>query len=177
MICSACVTRQTLKELVNRHGLRGTCSYCKNTGTAVERKFLFDYIYERVRENVAAEDDLSRYEHDLIYELGSDVIDVNSYDIVLMEWFSLGDEVFFDDLCNGVPQDFKINVRGKKTHFYSDDGLLERNFYENRWAKFIDDIRHSHRFFNPSASGFLDAVFKLLVLDDDALKPEVTRPS
>ncbi|MGE8454357.1 MAG: RES domain-containing protein [Pseudomonadales bacterium] len=175
MICSACVTHQTLTDLVNRHGLLDTCSYCKNTKTVVETKFLFDYIYERVRENVAAEDDLSSFEHASIYEIGSDDITVASYDIVLMEWFNLENEVFFDDLCNDVPEDFKINSQGNETHFYDDDGLLERNFYEDRWAKFIDDIRHTHRFFNPNARGFLDAVFKLLVSDNNELKPQIIR--
>lgn len=175
MICSSCVSPQPLKDLANRHGLIGTCSYCKSSGTAVETKLLFDYIYERVRENVAAEDDLSDFEHTSIYELGSDEIAVNSYDIVLMEWFNLGDEVYFDDLCDGVPDDFKINSNGNVTHFYCDDGLLERNFYEDRWAKFIDDIRHAHRFFNPNARGFLDSAFRLLVAERDELKPEVIR--
>lgn len=175
MICSSCVSPKPLKDLVNRHGLLGTCSYCKSNGTVVETKLLFDYIYERVRENVAAEDDLSDFEHASIYELGSDDIAVNSYDIVLMEWFNLEDEVYFDDLCNGVPDDFKINSNGNETHFYCDDGLLERNFYEDRWAKFIDDIRHAHRFFNPNARGFLDSAFRLLVSEKDELKPEVIR--
>ncbi len=175
MICSACVTPQVLKDLVSRHGSLGTCSYCNETGVAVESKLLFDYIYERVKENVAAEDDLSSYEHGLIYELGSDEISVSDYAIVLMEWFNLGDEVYFDDLCDGVPAEFKINSRGMETHFYIDDGLLERNTYEARWATFIDDIRHAHRFFNPNAKAFLDEVFKLLVSDDDQLKFEVIR--
>lgn len=63
MICSACVTPKVLKNLVNHHGLLGTCSYCNKSTTAVESKFLFNYIYERVKENIAAEDDLSSYEH------------------------------------------------------------------------------------------------------------------
>lgn len=175
MICYACVTPQVLKDLVNRYGSPATCSYCNKTGIAVESKFLFDYIYERVKENVAAEDDLSSYELGLIYEIGFDEIPVSSYDSVLMDWFNLGDEVYFDDLCNRVPAEFKINSRGEETHFYIDDGLLERNIYEDRWATFIDDIRHAHRFFNPNAGAFLDAVFKLLVSDDDQLKLEVIR--
>lgn len=175
MICSACVTPQALKDLVNHHGLPGTCSYCKKLATAVESKFLFNYIYDRVKENIAAEDDLSSYEHNLVYELGADDIAVTSYDIVLMEWFNLGEEVYFDELCNGVPDDFKVNSRGHKTHFYNDDGFLERNYYEDRWAKFIDDIRHTHRFFNPNARGFLDSVFKLLASDNDELKHDVVR--
>lgn len=113
---------------------------------------------------MAAEDDLSSFEHASIYEIGSEDITVASYDIGLMEWFNLVNEVFFDDLCNDVPEDFKINSQGNETHFYDDDGLLERNFYKDRWAKFIDDIRHTHHFFNPNARGFLDAVFSFLCL-------------
>lgn len=175
MICSACVTPQTLKDLVNSNGLLGPCRYCNKVGTTISKSVLFNYIFERVRENVAAEDDLSDFEHDLIYELGSDEINVTSYDIVLSEWFNLGDEVYFDDLCDAVPADFKVNIRGKETHFYSDDGLLERNFYEVRWDEFINGIKHAHRFFNPNARGFLDDVFKLLVTTGDVLKPEVVR--
>jgi len=175
MICSACVTPQPLRDFIDSKGLLGHCSNCNQSGQAVEKQVLFDYIYDRVRENVAGEDDLSDYEHALIYELGSDAISVDTYDIVLSEWFNLGDEVYFDDLCNGVPEDFKINIRGKETHFYNDDGLLERNFYEDRWDKFIDDIKHAHRFFNQNARSFLDSVFKLLVTANDELKPEVIR--
>lgn len=175
MICSACVTPQPLRDLIDTKGLLGNCSYCNQSRQAVEKRVLFDYIYDRVRENVAGEDDLSYYEHDLIYELGSDAINVDTYDIVLSEWFNLGNEVYFEDLCNGVPESFKINTRGNDTHFYNDDGLLERNFYENRWDNFIHDIRHAHRFFNPNARGFLDSVFRLLVTANDELKPEVIR--
>ncbi len=175
MICSACVTPKTLKDFVSHNGLPGTCSYCHKTVIAVETAFLFDYIYSRVKENLAAEDDLSSYEHGMLYEVGADDIEVNSCDIVLAEWFELGDEVYFDDLYAKVPDNFKINTRGQETHFYRDDGLLERNFFEDRWSEFIDDIKHAHRFFNPNARGFLDSVFKLLVSESGELKPEVLR--
>jgi len=106
---------------------------------------------------------------------GADDIAVQGIDIVLSEWFELGDEPYFDDLLAGVPPEFNTNTRGHETHFYSDDGLLERNFYEDRWAAFIEDIRHAHRFFNPKARGFLDAVFAFLLLDETTLKPECVR--
>nr|WP_315463327.1 RES domain-containing protein [uncultured Rhodoferax sp.] len=169
------MTPKTLKDFVSHNGLPGTCSYCHKTVIAVETAFLFDYIYSRVKENLAAEDDLSSYEHGMLYEVGADDIEVNSCDIVLAEWFELGDEVYFDDLYAKVPDNFKINTRGQETHFYRDDGLLERNFFEDRWSEFIDDIKHAHRFFNPNARGFLDSVFKLLVSESGELKPEVLR--
>ncbi|MDG2524203.1 RES family NAD+ phosphorylase [Stenotrophomonas sp. HITSZ_GD] len=175
MICSGCVTSQTLKGLVERSGEAGACSYCGNAGTTVESNTLFDYIYSRVKENVASEDDLSSYEHAMLYEGGSDEIEVNTYDIVLMEWFNLGEEVYFDDLLAQAPADFKIDSRGNETHFFNDNGLLERNVYEDRWGNFIDDIRHVHRFFNPNARAFLDSVFKLLISETQELKPEVIR--
>lgn len=175
MICSACVTHRSLKDLVNRNGQLGTCRHCKNTGTTVETKFLFDYIYDRVRENVAAEGDLSYFEHAMLYECGSDEIAVSTYDVIFEDWFGLQDEVFYEELCDSVPDDFKINSHGDDTHFYQDTGLLEHNFYEIKWADFIDEIRHAHRFFNPNARSFLDSVFKFLVSINGELKPEVIR--
>lgn len=175
MICLDCVTPEPLKMLVAQHGRPDNCQYCNKVGTAVETKFLFEYIYERVEENIAAEDDLSGFEHVMLYECGAHDVAVQTIDIVLMEWFNLGDEPYFDDLYDGVPSEFKVNHRGQETHFYSDDGLLERNFYEDRWAKFIEDIRHVHRFFNPTARDFLDSVFSFLSVDRHELKPDFLR--
>ncbi len=175
MICLDCVTPEPLKKLVAQYGRPDNCRYCNKVGTAIKTKFLFEYIYERVEENIAAEDDLSGFEHVMLYDCGADDVAVQTIDIVLMEWFSLGGEQYFDDLCDGVPPEFKVNHRGQETHFYSDDGLLERNFYEDRWAKFIEDIRHVHRFFNPTARDFLDSVFSFLSVDGHELKPDFLR--
>lgn len=175
MICIDCVKPESLKKHIALNGQTHGCQYCGKTGTAVAPDFLFGYIYDRVRENVADEDGLSQFEHGMIYEVGADDIAVQSIDIVLSEWFDLGEEPYFDDPLNGVPPEFKINARGHETHFYSDDGLLERNFYEDRWSALIEDIRHAHRFFNPKARGFLDAVFSFLLTDEATLKPECVR--
>ena len=175
MICLACVTHPSLRDLISCNGKFGTCRYCRNDGTTIKTKFLFDYIYECVRENVAVEDDLSHFEHAMLYECGSDEIEISTYDVIFEDWFNLEGEVFTDELCDRVPEDFKINNHGKETHFYKDTGLLEHNFYENKWANFIDEIRHAHRFFNPNARSFLDSVFKFLVSSNDELKPEVIR--
>lgn len=175
MICLDCVTPQPLKRLFDQHGKTGSCKYCGKDGRAIEAQTLFGYVYKRVEENVAAESDLSGYEHGLLYECGADDIAVQTIDIVLMEWFELEEEPYFDDLCNGVPPAFKINEAGDETHFYSDEGLLERNFYEDKWARFIDNISYSHRFFNPTASEFLDSVFSFLSDEAGALKTECLR--
>lgn len=175
MICINCVTPRPLKNLIVEHGLLANCQYCNTSGTAVEATRLFDYIYERVKENIASEDDLSDFEHGMLYECGADDIAVATIDVVLSEWLNLGDEPYFDDLCNGVPPEFNVNHRGHETHFYCDDGLLERNFYEDRWATFVEDVRHTHRFFNPTARTFLDSVLSFLVVEGNMLKPECLR--
>lgn len=175
MICVDCVTPQPLKRFVLENGHAETCNYCGTANTAVAARLVFDYIFERVRENFAAEDDLSQSEHDMLYEGGADDIPVASIDVVLSEWLNLGDEACFNDLSDAVPPEFNIDSRGNETHFYGDDGLLERNFYEESWQAFIENIRHAHRFFNPTAREFLDSVFSFLVVDDHALRPECLR--
>ncbi|PPT84718.1 hypothetical protein XarzCFBP7410_05385 [Xanthomonas arboricola pv. zantedeschiae] len=175
MICSDCVMPKPLKHFIDEGGESGACSYCCRKGTVIASEALFEYIYTRVRENVASEENLSDFEHNMLYIGGSDEIEVSSYETVLGEWLGLGSEVYFDDLCTQVPEDFRVNMHGQETHFYLDDGLLERNFYEDRWGQFIDGIRHAHRFFNPNARAFLDLVFQLLVTEDNKLKSEVIR--
>lgn len=175
MICVDCVTPVPLKELVNTHGAEGDCKYCGRHGHAIESKQLFDYVYERVAENVACKDDLPHYELGLLYHCGSDFIAVSDIDIVLMDWFELGKEPYFADLCDGVPPEFKVDDAGDETHFYSDDGTLEQNIYDARWKKFVEDVRYKHRYFNVGAGQFLDSVFSVLVTDRNQLKPEVVR--
>jgi hypothetical protein len=175
MICIDCVKPEPLKKHVAMNGQPHPCRYCGTSGTAVTADSLFGYIYDRVRENVADEDGLSQFEYGMIYEGGADDIAVQGIDVVLSEWFDLGDELYFEELLGSVPTEFKTNARGHETHFYSDGGLLERNFYEDRWAAFIEDIRHAHRFFNPRARGFLDAVFAFLLVEETTLRPECVR--
>lgn len=175
MICVDCVVPTPLKKLFDTHGTEADCKYCGRQGHAMESKLLFDYVYDRVAENVARKDDLSHYELGLLYECGSDFIAVADIDIVLMEWLDLGEEPYFDDLCDGVPREFRVDDAGGETHFFDDDGTLEQNFYEDRWKKFVEDVHYKHRYFNSGADKFLDSVFLLLVTDGGELKPEVMR--
>lgn len=175
MICSDCVKHPSLKKLVSEKGMLGVCVYCEVAGNATDIDFVLQYIYERVRENVASEDDLSDFEYWMLYEGGAEDIGITTWDEIFEDWLDLQDEVFYDKLCDGVPHEFKINSQGEQTHLYEDGGFLEFNFYEAKWARFVDDIRHEHRFFNPNARGFLDAVFGFLVDGEGSLKPEVIR--
>lgn len=175
MICSGCVTPEPLKKLIQRDGLLLHCQYCDKAGTAVENNFLFDHILDLVEKNIASEDDLSPFELGLIYECGSDHVAVQPIDIVLAEWFNIGDEPYFDDLMAHVPEKYLKTEQGLDRHFFFDDGDLERNFYENLWEKFVADIRHTHRFFNSNAKDFLDSVFSFLSTDSCELKPEAVR--
>lgn len=175
MICVECVTPAPLKKLFDIHGTAGDCQYCGHHGHVIETKQLFNYVYERVEENVARKEDLSHYELCLLYDCGSDFIAVSEIDIVLMEWFELGDEPYFDDLCDGVPTELRQDDEGHETHFYGDDGTLEQNIYEYRWKEFVDDVHHKHRYFNTGAGQFLDSVFSVLVTEGNQLRPKVVR--
>lgn len=175
MICSECATHEPLKKLLEKHGRMGQCRYCKRHGNTMESRKLFDYIFERVSENVACRDDLTDYELAMLYEGGSDFIAVEEIDMVLMEWFELGDTPYFEDLLAEVPSEFITDNDGYSVHFYSDDGDLEKNIYEMLWEMFVDNIQHKYRFFNPDAHRFLDDVFSPLISTGHELKPEVIR--
>lgn len=175
MICLNCVTPAPLKALISANGTKMSCKFCGSDNTAVESKFLFDYILERIAENTATEDDLSSSEYWMLFEGGSDDIPLASLDVVLSEWASLGEEPYFDELYEYAPKEFKLNSRNMDRHYFGDDGLLENNSYEAAWHKFALDVRHSHRFFNTNAKAFLDLVFSFMSADGDALKPECIR--
>lgn len=156
MICVDCITPVPLKKLFDKYGMAGNCKYCGHHGPIIESKRLFDYIYERVEENVASKEELSPYELGMLYDCGSDFIPVADINIVLMEWFDLDSEAYVKDLCDAAPPEFRQDDVGE-THFYGDDGTLERNIYEDRWRRFVEDIHYKHRYFNVEADQFLDS--------------------
>lgn len=175
MICIDCVTDVSLKKLIAEHGKDHACQYCGRDRIAVEPKFLFDHILERTVENTATENDLSIYEYGMTVDCGSDEISVSYLDVVLSEWMNLGEEAYFDDLYKYAPKKLKKDNGGMDRLYFEDDGSLEKNFYEERWERFVADVRHSHRFFNLNAKDFLDSVFAFLSGDRDVLKPECVR--
>jgi hypothetical protein len=175
MICVDCVTPAPLKALIFANGKNLPCKFCDRGNAAVEPKFLFDYVLERIAENTATDDDLSSSEYWMLFEGGSDDIPVASLDVVLAEWANLGDELYFDELYEYAPREFKLDSKGMARNYFGDDGLLESNSYEAAWYKFTLDIKHSHRFFNPSAKAFLDSVFSFMCADGNTLKTECIR--
>jgi hypothetical protein len=174
MICIDCVTPEPLKKLISGQGTNQTCEYCGEDAIAIKHNILFDSILKLIDENTATEDDLSSYEYGMLFDCGSDEISIATLDVVLSEWMNLDKESYFNDLYEYAPKEFKTNIRNMDRHYFGDEGMLEKNFYEERWGKFIDDIRHSHRFFNPNAKEFLDSVFAFLSIDN-LLKPECVR--
>lgn len=175
MICIECVTPAPLKKLFDTHGQEGDCTYCRSHARSIEPQTLFEYIYDRLRENIAQKDDLTEFELGMLYECGSDHIAVADIGVVLSEWLDLGDEKYFDALISSVPEEFKVDDEGHETHFFSDDGTLETNSYEKKWDEFVAGVQYTHRFFNAKARQFLDSVFSPLVIEDDAVKPQVIR--
>ena len=175
MICSNCVTPGPLKAFISDVGSVATCAYCERAGISVDPKALFQYIYDRVEENTAGEKDLSSYEDVMIFDVKADITEVASIDVVLSEWLGVEDDLYFDALCGSVPATLSRNERNMDRLFFRDDGLLERNFYEDKWQAFVSGIRHSHRYFNPNAAEFLDSVFSFLTHAGKSLKPECVR--
>ncbi|MCH5652220.1 RES family NAD+ phosphorylase [Pseudomonas syringae] len=175
MICVNCVTPQALKGLVARVGTHQICQYCSDDEIAVEANVLFERILELVVENTATEDDLSQYEYWMLFEGGSDDIPIACLDVVLSEWLELGEEPYFEDLWSYASKELTTNDRGMERHYFGDDGLLERNFFESKWTNFIQGIKHSHRFFNANAREFLDSVFVMVCDANNALKVECVR--
>jgi hypothetical protein len=176
MLCVECVTPNVLKNLVAESGFPITCQYCgREDVIGVEPNLIFDYVLDRVAENTASEDELSQYEYWMLFEGGADDIPIGHLDVVLSEWADLGEEVYFDDLYARAPKEMLINDRDMGRHYFGDDGLLEHNLFEDKWAIFIDEVRYSHRFFNPRAKQFLDLVFDILCEDDSSLKDECVR--
>lgn len=176
MICIDCVTPPSLKALFETNGQAGDCNFCGLAGNTMASQRLFDHIYARISENVATAKDLSDFEINMLYECGSDHIPLSSADTILCDWFELGDEPYFDQLMDGMPIDIRIDEdTGHERHFFRDDGALERNYYEERWNSFVEDVHHKRRFFNTEATGFLDSMFSQIVSNQGELKPEVVR--
>lgn len=175
MICVDCVTPAPLKKLFLAHGTSGDCEYCGRHGRTMDAKQLFAYVYDRVSENVAVREDLSDFELNMLYEGGDDSIPIADIDVVLAEWFELGKEPYFNELCAGVPSEFKTDDAGYARDFYGDDGTLELNVYEARWDSFVEGVHYRHRYFNPEATQFLDSIFSVLVTGCGQLKVDVVR--
>ncbi|WP_412461147.1 RES family NAD+ phosphorylase [Pseudomonas sp. SC11] len=175
MICIECVTPEPLKKLFGAHGQEASCKYCHHHGKVIEPRILFEYIYARVRENIARKEDLSDYELSMLYGARVELFPIAEIDIVLSEWFDLGNEPYFDDLCSSVPDEFNLDDAGDTTHFYGDDDAMEVNRYERPWDQFVEGVQYTHRFFNAKAGEFLDSIFSLLVADNEGLKSEAIR--
>lgn len=111
----------------------------------------------------------------MLFGAGVDDIPVEDLEMVLSEWAGLGEEVYYEDLCARIPEEMVVNDKGLVRQYFGDDGLLEYNLFEDKWERFIEGVRHSHRFFNPGAKEFLDSVFDILCEKNDSLKGECVR--
>ncbi len=177
MICSDCVSLLPLKKIVIANSSLGRCKYCKLDKQCSENSILFNYILERIDENLAIDKDLSSYEEYMVYEGGSGEINVASLDVVASEWigFSTDDDInsdICDDFLGYVPQRYLKNDNDHDVLYFEDGGVLERNIFEDKWSAFIEEFTHAHRFFNPTAQSFLDSIFSFTTTVDGKIKPE-----
>lgn len=140
-----------------------------------ERHQVFDYILARVDENLATDLQLSQFEYMSVFELGSDDLDSAFFDVVTAEWLDIESDDVTQDIYDYASKRFKYHSNEHGVVYFKDNGELERNFYEDEWARFVDGIHHSHRFFNPKAKDFLDSVFGFASCDAGNLKTECVR--
>lgn len=163
LVCIECISPDALKDLVAAEGEQGRCFCCQGQSLCITARRLYDYLWDRIRENTVFIEKLSEYEQAMIYEGGSDYIELATIDVVLSEWLGLGEDPYIDDAIENLPDDLREDGSGNKRHFFRDDGNLERNPYDDMWVAFVRGISHVHRFFNSGASEFLDKIFSDLV--------------
>ena len=176
MICVNCVAPKSLRKLFEKSHAIGECKYCGHKGAGMELRELFGYIYDRVRENVIRDIDLTDVEQGFIYFGKSDEILIGDVCNVLGDYFMLYNEPYFIDICAAVPAELQSDDRGESdTNYCCDNGTLTLNYYERRWRDFVKNVRHKRRYFNKSAEDFLDDAFSVLVNDDKQLKSDVIR--
>lgn len=163
LVCIDCMSPNALKDLLAAEGTAGQCFFCHGQNLCITTRALYDYLWDRIRENIVFIDKLSDYEQAMIYECGSDDIQIATIDVVLSEWLGLGEDPYIDDAIENLPDDLRQDEYGNQRHFFMDEGNLERNPYDDKWVAFVRGITHVHRFFNSGASAFLDKIFADLV--------------
>jgi hypothetical protein len=159
LVCINCTSPKPLKELVAAQGAQGQCSFCQGESLCISAPVLYGYLWDRIRENTAFIDDLSDYEQVMLYDCGSDDVQVATIDVVLVEWLGLDEDAYVDDALGNLPQDLQLDAYGNERHFFLDEGNLEHNPYDERWSEFVREVSHVHRFFNSRALEFLDELF------------------
>lgn len=158
-VCINCITPERLKKLAASNSSAGQCAFCDSNGAGISASVLYDYLWNRIRENTVFVHQLSDYEQAMIYECGADDVQMATIDVVLAEWLGLGEERYVEDALAHIPTDLKYDEQGHERHFFMDEGNLERNPYDDKWLDFVRRISHVHRFFNSEASMFLDEIF------------------
>lgn len=164
MICIGCVYHNFFKAFVSEHGCKANCDYCGNENICVKDEELEQIITSIVEKKLVTTDELSSYEQCLIFEGGSDHLNV----------YELSD--FYEAHLNSVTATFaqrfieklpdEKDSDGNSVLYVVNDGYLdELNDFEIQWNSFNQSIRHSKRFFNNLAHTFCDGLFDTIVCD------------
>jgi len=173
MICNACVYMSSLYEFISKNGSEEKCSFCEEVGICVSDKKLFKHIEKRLSEILTSTDDLSGYEHAMIYECGSDEPPIYSIWGFLGDGSDVADEAVIEKLLEYLPDEYNKTIHGDDAHFVIDDGTLEHNDFSEKWNEFVESIHHDRRFFNNKAELFLDSLFETIIgnstLDNNAI--------
>lgn len=171
MICTECVSLIPLKKFIACHGAFGDCIYCKKPRMCLQETDVLDYVAERILESHRKLDELSSFEQHMFFS-GSDNIKLSPYWEIIQDDFPLGVAEFIETAIRYLEDRLSEDEHGQEQLFALDDGSLETNYYDQRWAKFVSDTHHGYRYFNFEAKAFLDSLFDF-TCKDGRLKDEL----
>lgn len=167
MICNNCVYISHLKKLIEKAGQRGCCTYCNNDTTVIDEKSFFPFLEDRFKDAYRNIEELSEYEHAMIFELGSNDLYVYDCYTCIIDSFDFGCEEAREAFYDWLSDDLKQERNGKEKKYFFDNGTTEFNMHERDWHRFIEQIQHGYRFFNEDAKIFLDGIFFFIDRDTE----------
>ncbi len=163
MICENCVYLSSLKKYVVNHGTLTDCKFCGSHSICIEDKELYDFMLEKAHDVLVPTDDLSSYEQGLVFECGASEPAVFELWAFFEDYSKWAVNEFMESFADYLPKE--TNSSGHSVLYALDDGFLdELNNFENGWKKFLFSINNENRFFNQSATKFLDDLFAVLVV-------------
>jgi hypothetical protein len=175
-----CVYHRSFKEFVTSNGLSASCDYCKNQDICVKDEVFEQFLLAKSAEILVTTDELSAYEHGMIFECGSDEPPVHELFDFFESYLNSVNASFVEKFVERLPDEQDKN--GHSILYVLNDGNLdELNDFENRWYAFNQSIRHGKRFFNKSAFTFCKNLFETIVEDGQLLQQlvidlQVTQP-
>ncbi|TMN72555.1 RES domain-containing protein [Pseudoalteromonas sp. S1727] len=156
-ICADCINIESIKVEISKKTAHDLCFYCGDEKKYIASKeAIFDLFESRFMESVIPLSECSPMEVAMFYH-GNDSLCVSEI-WEMIDNLEVGSEQLRDDLTDHIIGSLNTD----ENLFVYNDGTLEHNVYESKWAEFIKSISYNHRFFNDSAKEFLNSLFSII---------------